>query len=113
GYMPMLSGLCFFARAITPPGRPRRYDTRFFCVSSDFVGTCRGQPDDELSDIDWYTIDQCTSLDLPPITRVVLEDLSDRLRTIGITPSRHAVPYYHQRRGLFFRELIDVERRER
>lgn len=108
GFLPALSNLCFFARAITPPGRPRRYDTRFFYVPAHHIGLDTGERDEELSEIGWYTIEQSTQLDLPPITRVILEDLSDQLAAGPLGPSRHAVPYYHHRRGTFCRELIDV-----
>ncbi|MEM9355778.1 MAG: NUDIX hydrolase [Pseudomonadota bacterium] len=109
GYVPSLAQLHFFARAITPPGRPRRYDTRFFCIPSDCIAHDTGQPDEELSEIGWYTIEAATQLDLPPITRVVLEDLHDHIQSGLIGPSRQAVPYYHQRHGNFFRELIKVD----
>ncbi len=108
GFLPSLSKLCFFARAITPPGRPRRYDTRFFSIPARHIGLDTGKRDEELSDIGWYSFEECAQLDLPPITRVVLEDLSDHLKAGPLGPSRKAVPYYHQRRGTFLRELIDV-----
>ena len=108
GFLPQLSRLCFFARAITPPGRPRRYDTRFFCIPASHVGLDTGQRDEELSEIGWYTLDECGQLDLPPITRVVLEDLNDQLAAGPLGPSRKAVPYYYQRHGTFYRELIDI-----
>ncbi len=109
GFLPGLGKLCFFARAITPPGRPRRYDTRFFCLNADSVGLDTGKRDEELSEIGWYTIAESTDLDLPPITRVILEDLHDQLQAGPLGPSRNAVPYYHQRRGTFLRDLIDVK----
>ena len=110
GFLPQLSRLCFFARAITPPGRPRRYDTRFFCIPAAHVGLDTGRRDEELSEIGWYTLDECAQLDLPPITRVVLEDLKDQLAAGPLGPSRKAVPYYYQRHGTFYRELIDISR---
>jgi 8-oxo-dGTP pyrophosphatase MutT (NUDIX family) len=111
GHVPSLAGITFFARAITPPGRPRRFDTRFFCVDARCIAF-RGQPpQDELSDLVWMDLTQARGLDLPPITRVVLEDLVDRLKAGPLSSARvpRAVPYYFNRRGTFMRELIDVD----
>ncbi len=79
GVVPSLTGLTFFARAITPPGRPRRYDTRFFFVDAGEIAKSVAPLDDELLDIDWFNLREVRSLDLPNITRAVVEDLADRL----------------------------------
>lgn len=109
GYQPTLAGLSLFARAITPPGRPRRYDTRFFCASIDVVAAQTGKFDDELSDITWYSISETEDLDLPPITRVIIEDLGDRLKAGPLGPMAAPVPFYHQRNGTFRRDLLSAE----
>lgn len=106
GFAPSLAPLTFFARAITPPGRPRRFDTRFFCVEAAAI-TFRGTPpEDELSDLVWMAIEEARSLDLPPITRVILEDLGDRLRAGPLGGSDAPVPYYFHKNGTFKRQLI-------
>lgn len=108
GFLPRLEPLTFFARAITPPGRPRRFDTRFFCVETSAI-TYRGSPpEDELSDLVWMDLIEARTLDLPPITRVVLEDLGDRLKLGPIRGSNAPVPYYFNRNGSFKRELISL-----
>jgi len=109
GFQPSLAGLCLFARAITPPGRTRRYDTRFFCTSIDTVVAQTGKFDDELSDITWYSISETEELDLPPITRVIIEDLGDRLKAGPLGPMAAPVPFYHQRNGTFRRDLLSTE----
>ncbi|MGI9477563.1 MAG: NUDIX hydrolase, partial [Hyphomicrobiaceae bacterium] len=109
GFQPALADLSLFARAITPPGRPRRYDTRFFCASIDAVAAQTGQFDDELSDITWYSISETEELDLPPITRVIIEDLGDRLKAGPLGPMAAPVPFYHQRNGTFRRDLLSTE----
>ena len=106
GYLPRLSHLSLFARAITPPGRPRRYDTRFFCASIDAVAAQTGEFDDELSEIAWYSIPETADLDLPPITRVIIEDLGDRLKAGPLGPMSAPIPFYHQRNGSFRRDLL-------
>src|SRR5262245_62705580 len=78
GFRPALTQLTFFARAITPPGRPRRYDTRFFCVAAEAISHKVATADGELSDLEWHSLEHARALDLPNITRVVLEDLGER-----------------------------------
>jgi len=108
-FLPSLGRLCFFARAITPPGRPRRYDTRFFCIDHSAIRHDIGKVDEELSEIDWYTVEQTVELDLPPITRVIIEDLADRLKAGPLGPLDHPVPFYHQQHGSFRRDLLGGE----
>lgn len=106
GHLPTLGVLTFFARAVTPPGRPRRYDTRFFCVESRHIAHRVDIRDGELSSLDWFSFEQVRHLDLPGITRVVLEDLADRLK-LGWTVAHDVpVPFYNNRNGTFRRMLL-------
>jgi len=79
GYRPDASALRYFFRAITPPGRPRRFDARFFLVDA---AALTGDLDDfsaasdELSHLQWVPLNQARSFDLPFITEVVLAELS-------------------------------------
>jgi 8-oxo-dGTP pyrophosphatase MutT (NUDIX family) len=108
GFLPKLSDLTFFARAITPPGRPRRYDTRFFCCDITAITHRIDANDGELSGLHWLTIEDTRGIELAPITRVVLEDLTDRLNTSNPTAADAAVPYYHFKNGSFRRELLTI-----
>jgi 8-oxo-dGTP pyrophosphatase MutT (NUDIX family) len=105
GYRPALTQLTFFARAVTPPGRLRRYDTRFFCVAAGAV-VHKVAPDGELSELEWHSIEQARALDLPNITRVVLEDLGERIAAGALHRCDVPVPFYHRRNGNFHRDLI-------
>ncbi len=109
GFRPALTRLTFFARAITPPGRPRRFDTRFFCVPADAVVHKIAIADGELSDLEWHSIAQARSLELPNITRVVLEDLGERITAGALGKSDLPVPFYHRRAGNFHRDLITFD----
>jgi 8-oxo-dGTP pyrophosphatase MutT (NUDIX family) len=108
GHLPRLSALTYFARAVTPPGRPRRYDTRFFCAEASHISHRVDQMDGELESLDWFTFEQVRALDLPGITRVVLEDLSDRLKLGWSVADDVPVPFYNNRNGTFRRELLSV-----
>jgi 8-oxo-dGTP pyrophosphatase MutT (NUDIX family) len=110
GYRPALTQLTFFARAITPPGRSRRYDTRFFCVAAEAI-VHRVAADGELSDLEWHSIEQARALDLPNITRVVLEDLGERIAAGALEKCDIPVPFYHRRNGNFHRDLIGPDTR--
>lgn len=82
GLRPDAGALQFVFRAITPPGRPRRFDARFFLADADALA---GDPDDfsaatdELSYLQWVTLDQARALDLPFITSVVLAEVAHLL----------------------------------
>jgi 8-oxo-dGTP pyrophosphatase MutT (NUDIX family) len=107
GFLPRPGALSFFARAITPPGRPRRFDTRFFWADAADVAHKVDTRDEELSSLDWFTIDEIRMLDLPAITRVVIEDLWDRLKD-GSEAADFPIPFYHHRAGSFRRELLTL-----
>lgn len=93
GLLPALAPLRLVARAVTPPGRPYRYDSRFFCVPSSAIAHHTAAIDGELSSLDWFTIEQIRRLDLPNITRTVIEELWLRLAPDG-TPADAPVPYF-------------------
>lgn len=105
GFQPCLGALSFLARAITPPGRPRRYDTRFFVVDAAHVAHRTTRIDGELLDIDWFTVDKARTLKLPSITRHVLEDIAAFLGR-GRAGNAEAVPFYFHRRGRLERALL-------
>ncbi|MGQ0671354.1 MAG: NUDIX hydrolase [Hyphomicrobium sp.] len=106
GVVPRLAPLTFFARAITPPGRPRRYDTRFFCADATAIAQRVDATDGELSSLDWFTLADMQGLDLPGITRVVVEDLAERLAHGLPGPSDLPVPFYFNRGSTFERMLL-------
>lgn len=71
GEAPDLSGLTLFMRAITPPGRTRRYDSRFFVADAEHLANIDQPHHDgggELLTLSWLTLEEIASLDLPVIT---------------------------------------------
>jgi len=104
---PDLSQMFFVARAVTPPGRPKRFDTRFFTADAqaiahrieDVVG-----PNSELVELAWVPLSQAMTLDMPPITGVVLEELSARVAA-GLHHDL-PVPFYFMETRLFQRDLL-------
>lgn len=94
------------ARAITPPGRPRRFDTWFFIADWHASNGLRGQPDGELLDLGWFTVRQVRGLDLPGITRLIVDDVATALEAVP-SEGRPLIPFYFQDIDGYKRLLID------
>jgi 8-oxo-dGTP pyrophosphatase MutT (NUDIX family) len=70
--------LRFIFRAITPPGRSRRFDARFLLADAgDILGDAAdfSGADQELAHLQWVPLTKARGLDLPFITEVVLSEL--------------------------------------
>lgn len=107
GVFPNLEALHFVARAITPPRRPKRFDTRFFAVdASEIAHRVEGvvTQDSELVELCWVALREATALDLPTITGVILDELGQRLA--GAMSPFLPVPFYYERQGSFRREEL-------
>lgn len=100
--LPNDAKLRFFFRAVTPPGRPRRFDARFLLADAsdvagdldDFSGAC-----DELSNLHWVRLSDAVRLDLPFITEVVLAQLASLVApVVGPDIAQPAiVPFFDNR----------------
>jgi 8-oxo-dGTP pyrophosphatase MutT (NUDIX family) len=107
GVMPDLSAIHFIARAITPPKRPLRFDSRFFAADIAAVAhRVEGLvgPESELVELVWLPITEARSLDMPGITAVVLEELQDRIAA-GMSHD-YPVPLYRMLHKRFVREIL-------
>ena len=107
GFLPDLSALRFVGRAITPPGRNRRFDARFFTADASAVAhRIEGVtgPDAELVELVWMPLDEAKQLDMPAVTGVMLEELDARIAD-GFGHDL-PVPFYQHPRGRFVRELL-------
>lgn len=100
GHLPSAEGLAFIFRAITPPGRTRRFDARFFLTDAARLAT---DPDDfthasdELSHLQWIPVSALRDFDLPGITKIVLGEVTARLPDLSDPDS---VPFYRNGAGL-------------
>ena len=104
-HLPDASALQFVFRALTPPGRPRRFDARFFLVDAEDIAS---DPDDfdaacdELSHLQWVPLSRARSFDMPFITEVVLAEVAARARDTNPPAS---VPFFknNDEESLFLR----------
>jgi 8-oxo-dGTP pyrophosphatase MutT (NUDIX family) len=94
GLRPTAAPLRFVFRAITPPGRPRRFDARFFLTDA---AALMGDPDDfsrasdELSALQWIPLDEVRHFPLPFVTEVVLAEVAAALPSLAPPAS---VPFF-------------------
>lgn len=94
GLVPDARALRFVFRAVTPEGRPRRFDARFLLADAAAIA---GDPDDfaaatdELSHLQWVRLESARSFDLPFITEIVLAEVAARLPALDAPPH---VPFF-------------------
>ena len=104
---PRLEALRYVARAITPPGRVRRFDTRFLAAWRDSVAVelPDGGPTNELEELVWLPLDAARQADIPTITRTILGELDQRLAFDPLLRPGGPVPFYRMVRSRFVREI--------
>ncbi len=96
GLRPAAGSMRFVFRAVTPPGRTRRFDARFFltpaaAVAGD-VADLTGASG-ELAHLSWLPLPQARRLDLPFVTEIVLAEVANILSG-GEQPG---VPFFDNR----------------
>ena len=107
GISPDLAALHFVARAVTPPGLSRRFDTRFFAVDARSIAHCVDGivgPQSELVELLWIPIAQTAMLGLHAITAAILEEVESR-SAAGMAHTL-PVPFYRTKNRRFVRELL-------
>ncbi len=108
GLLPDPSRLFLIARAITPPGRVRRFDTRFFTADASTIAhRIEGvvHADAELVELVWVELGSASLEGLHSMTKNVLRELAQRL---ALGPLSHGadVPFYHFQGGIWQRDTI-------
>ncbi len=107
--VPDLSALRYFARATTPPGGSRRFDTRFFLAFRDSVADSLPEatgPSQELEELCWLPFTEATQLDIPEITRLIIREAEAVLAANPSLAPGNSVIQYRMKYGRFVREVI-------
>jgi 8-oxo-dGTP pyrophosphatase MutT (NUDIX family) len=108
GFVPNLTALRLLARAVTPAALPRRYDTWFFMgfrSSIAFTANVCG-PDSELDHQVWASEAESRAFDLPAITRMILREAVERLKSDADLSQSAAIPMFLTRGGVHMRKLL-------
>ena len=98
---PDLQDLDYFFRAITPPGRTRRFDARFFLVEAN------GKEDElagdgELVDLAFRTFDESRLLDVAGITRIAMAEAERHIHNPPKPDPDRPVPLSRFLRGQYY-----------
>lgn len=107
-FLPDLTNLRYIARAVTPPGHPRRFDTHFFALFADEadIDPADVRDSEELEDLRWIDLYDLSTVQVPDITAIVLADLRSALEDDASLAFDRPVPFYYTRRGSHIRDLF-------
>jgi 8-oxo-dGTP pyrophosphatase MutT (NUDIX family) len=109
GFLPDLSGLRLVARAITPPGRTRRFDSRFFLADAGTIANL-DRPhhvgSGELLEVHWFAFAEALALDLPIITRDILGRLKPVIDGGGWPDDAFPVSFQFHRNRRWCEEIL-------
>jgi 8-oxo-dGTP pyrophosphatase MutT (NUDIX family) len=108
GLLPDPSQLYLIARAITPPGRIRRFDARFFTADiSAIAHTVSGivHADAELVELMWIELGSKRHPDVHHMTQSVMDELETRL-AMGPLTHQVDVPFFYYRNGTQLRDTL-------
>ncbi|MCW5747247.1 MAG: NUDIX domain-containing protein [Alphaproteobacteria bacterium] len=93
GLAPALHHLDYIARAVTPPGRPRRFNARFLMTDAEVLqGSVKDSS--ELGDIRWVRLDEAQKLPLPTITGLILGEVGRLLREPPTLGESRKIPLF-------------------
>ena len=93
GLAPALDSLDLIARAVTPPGRPRRFNARFFMArAEDTTGEIRHSS--EMGDIRWVKLDEARELPLPTITGLILGEIGRLVKEPPDRKKQRKIPLF-------------------
>ena len=93
GMAPALDRLDLIARAVTPPGRPRRFNARFFMArAEDALGEIRHSS--EMGDIRWVRLDEARELPLPTITGLILGEIGRLVKEPPDRSKQRKIPLF-------------------
>ena len=107
GVGPNLPTLAFIARAITPPGRSRRFDARFFLADASAISHRTQNNDGEFEEIGWCGLVQAKAMDLHGMTLSVIEEA---VRFLALTQADRRiapVPFFFQDASGWQRSFIN------
>jgi 8-oxo-dGTP pyrophosphatase MutT (NUDIX family) len=98
GLAPDLSALDYLCRAVTPPIFPMRFNARFLVAPFDAAhGTLAGNG--ELEFLRFMNLDEARGLEVPNVTRHVLEEFSRWLALAPESRAGRSIPLYEPARN--------------
>ena len=104
GHAPALDRLTYIHRAVTPPGRPRRFNARFFAIDAEHVHGDLSEGSGELLKLHWVRLADAQRLKLRPITALVLQEIESRLAEDRLHDMSRPVPVV---KTLYGRRIVE------